>query len=80
MLMPTENKHVVPSEVEGKPLPIAPFKNSLRAWLARWKAERSNQAPVLEQLTPSNAAQPAIQSQADHQGEINDLAKYLKSQ
>jgi hypothetical protein len=45
--MPTASKPAVSSAVEDKPLPIATFKNSLHAWLVRWKAERTNKSKVL---------------------------------
>jgi hypothetical protein len=45
--MPTAGKPVVSSAVADKPLPIANFKNSLHAWLVRWKVERTNKAKVL---------------------------------
>jgi hypothetical protein len=44
--MPTESKPVVISAIEDKSPPIATFKNSLRAWLVRWKAERIHDASV----------------------------------
>jgi hypothetical protein len=47
--MPTESKPVAISVIEDKPLPIATFKNSLRAWLVRWKAERIHHASVSDQ-------------------------------
>jgi hypothetical protein len=46
MLMTTASKPAVGSVIEGKPLPIATFKNSLRAWLVRWKAARINPVSV----------------------------------
>jgi hypothetical protein len=53
--MPTTSKPVVPAVIEGKPHPIATFKNSLRAWLVRWKAERSDQAPVADKAPNQTA-------------------------
>jgi hypothetical protein len=53
--MPTASKPVVPSGIEDRPHPIATFKNSLRDWLVRWKAERGDQEPVADKA-PNQAA------------------------
>jgi len=54
--MPTVTEPVAPSANEDKPLPIATFKNSLRAWLVRWKAERINLAPESDKGTQPDRA------------------------
>jgi hypothetical protein len=42
----TTNKPVLPSLNGGKGSPVATFKNSLRDWHVRWKAQRLNETRV----------------------------------
>ena len=41
--MKAPNKPVSPAMPEDKQLPLATFKNSLRAWQARYQARRATQ-------------------------------------
>ncbi len=46
---------VPPSVPEDKPLPLTTFKNSLRAWQARYKARLATQAPDCEKADNQTA-------------------------
>jgi hypothetical protein len=52
--MQAAGKLVSPSVHEDKQVPVASFKNSLRAWQARYKAERAA-GMALRQKAPNQA-------------------------
>jgi len=53
--MQASSKPVSPSNPKDKQMPGLTFKNSLREWQARYKAQRAARAPAAGSSVPKNA-------------------------